>query len=77
MSVIRLVPTLCALGLVATVALTPGPALAAEIGAGATVSPPSCALERVGDRFVRCDIPTGDGRSAPAHVVEWNPGSLR
>lgn len=77
MSVVRLVPTLCTLGLVATVAVVPGPALAAETGAGATVSSPTCALERVGDRFVRCDTLTGDGRPAPAHVVEWNPGSLR
>lgn len=75
MSAHRLVPALSAV--VMAVVLLPAPARAVEIGAGPTTSPPSCALERVGDRLVRCDELTGAGVPAPGHVAEWTPGSLR
>lgn len=62
---------------VVTAVVLPAPSRAGETGAGPTTSTPACALERVGDRFVVCDVETGAGQPAPAHVAEWTPGSLR
>lgn len=77
MSAHRLALALSTVVIVVGAGLLPAPARAAEIGAGPTTSSPVCALERVGDRFVVCDVDTGAGQPAPAHVPEWTPGSLR
>jgi hypothetical protein len=58
--------------LLTTVGLGAQPALARP-DPGAPISTPAegrCALARVGEQFVRCDLLTGNGVAAPAWVPE-------